>query len=233
LVHAVFFDLFETLITEWENNQKKATYTVKGLGLDEHTYKKEWSIRRDRRMDGTFPDHQSVLRDILISQGRPINDDIIEKIHQQRVNTKLVPFMEIDNEIIQMLQTLKEMKVKIGLISNCTVEEVVGWEKSILADLFDDVVFSYAVKQSKPNSEIYLTACNNLKVSPENSLFIGDGGSNELQGASQVGMKAYHAIWFQPSYISEKITGFPKLEKPMQIVDFLVATEVENDSNKR
>ena len=221
MVQAVFFDLYETLITEWKNNEKKVTYSVKELGLDDNIYKKEWSVRRDRRMDGAFPDHQSVLRDILISLGKPIEESVIKEIHQQRVNSKLFPFEEIDSKIILMLQTLKEMKVKLGLISNCTAEEVLGWEKSILANLFDDVVFSYKVKKSKPNSEIYLTACDNLNISPENSLFIGDGGSNELQGASKVGMKAYHATWFQPSYISERISGYPKLAKPMQVIDLI------------
>lgn len=81
--------------------------------------------------------------------------------------------------------------------------------------------FSYKIKQAKPHSEIYLTACDHLKVSPKNSIFVGDGGSNELQGAAAVGMKAYQATWFQPSFISEKIFGFPKLQKPMQVVDLV------------
>lgn len=223
MVHAIFFDLYETLVTEWENNQKKATYSINDLGLDEKTYRKEWSARRDRRMDGTFPDHQSVLRDILVSLGQSINESVLENIHQQRVNAKLVPFNKIEGVIIKMLQILKEKKIRIGLISNCTAEEVEGWQKSQIANLFDDVVFSYEVRQSKPNSNIYLTACNNLMVSPENSIFIGDGGSNELQGASKVGMKAYQATWFQPSHISERIIGFPKLENPMQIIDIIEA----------
>ena len=179
--------------------------------------------RRDRRLDGTFQDHQSVLRDILVSLGQSINENVIEKIHQQRVNSKLIPFNEIESDIVKMLQILKEKKIRIGLISNCTAEEVEGWRKSEIANLFDDVVFSYKVRQSKPKSKIYLTACNNLMVSPENSLFIGDGGSNELQGASKVGMIAYQATWFQPSHISERITGFPKLENPMQILDIIEA----------
>ncbi len=65
LIKAVFFDLYETLITEWKDGQKKATYSTELLGLDQSKFKSEWELR----MDGTFPDHQSVLRDILSSQG--------------------------------------------------------------------------------------------------------------------------------------------------------------------
>ncbi|GIN74131.1 haloacid dehalogenase [Bacillus sp. J14TS2] len=221
MVEAIFFDLYETLITEWQNNQRKATYSSAELGIDAKIFKKAWSARREKRMDGTFLDHQSCLKDILQSLDKPINENVIEEIHQRRLEAKLVPFKEIDTEILQVLQILKDKDIKVGLISNCTAEEVVGWEDSPLANFFDEVVFSYKVKQAKPNAKIYLMACQCLEVSPERSLFIGDGGSNELYGASKVGLKAYQATWFQPDFISEKITGFPKLDNPMQITELI------------
>lgn len=215
MIKAVFFDLFETLITEWEGNQKKATYSVEQLGLNESLYKREWSLRRDRRMNGSFTDHQSALRDILSSNGKPINEDIIETIHKQRVHVKSVPFENINQDILITLNKLREMNMKIGLISNCAPEEVAAWNTSPLATIFDDVVFSYHVKQSKPDAEIYLTACENLKVSPQDSIFIGDGGSNELQGATDVGMKAYQASWF---HLGDQITGFSRLHNPLEVL---------------
>lgn len=216
MVQAVFFDLFETLITEWEGNQKKATYSVKELGLDEAFYKREWSLRRDRRMNGSFTDHQSALRDILKSNSMPINEDVIDMIHKQRVHVKSVPFENINQDILTTLNKLREMKIKIGLISNCAPEEVEAWNTSPLVKLVDDVVFSYQVKQSKPYAEIYLTACGNLKVSPQDCIFIGDGGSNELQGAKDVGMKSFQATWFYPG---EQIEGFPRLHNPLDVLN--------------
>jgi HAD superfamily hydrolase (TIGR01549 family) len=221
LIQAVFFDLYETLITEWDDNKRKATYSVEELGIDNNIFKNEWATRRDKRMDGTFPDHKSVLKDILIAQGKLVDEKTIEKIHQDRVFSKSIPFKVIDSDIIKILQKLKELNIKIGLISNCAPEEVEAWDTCLLADLFDDVVFSYKVKQRKPNNDIYFTACQNLRVRPEVSFFVGDGGSNELQGASEVGMKAYHATWFQPEWLSAKITGFPKLINPMQLIDIV------------
>lgn len=218
MIQAVFFDLFETLITEWEGNKKKATYSIEQLGLDEGLYKTEWSLRRDRRMNGSFTDHQSALRDILTSNGKPINEHVIDVIHKQRVHVKSVPFDNISQDILTTLTSLKELNMKIGLISNCAPEEVAAWDTSPLANLFDDVVFSYQVKQSKPYAEIYLTACENLKVSPKDSIFIGDGGSNELQGAKDVGMKAYQASWF---HLGDQITGFPRLHNPLEVLNLV------------
>jgi putative hydrolase of the HAD superfamily len=95
---------------------------------------------------------------------------------------------------------------------------VLSWAKCDLSRWFDDVVFSYRVKQRKPNPEIYMTACQNLHVTPDESIFIGDGGSNELIGARNVGMAAYHATWFLPEWKSEEIVGFPKLKKPKDVL---------------
>lgn len=172
-------------------------------------------------MDGIFPDHESVLRDILTSLGKPVDESVIKQVHEKRVAAKLIPFKEINSEIIRMLQALKELDMKIGLISNCTPEEVIGWKDSGLQEFFDNVIFSYEVRHAKPNKEIYLLACKNLNLSPEQSIFIGDGGSDELVGAKNAGIKAYHATWFLPANISEKITDFPKLQKPLEVVDII------------
>ena len=42
----------------------------------------------------------------------------------------------------------------------------------------------------KPNPGIYRLACERLGVEPSDCLFIGDGGSGELTGATNVGMDA-------------------------------------------
>nr|WP_312577162.1 HAD hydrolase-like protein [Sedimentibacter sp.] len=41
----------------------------------------------------------------------------------------------------------------------------------------------------KPNCDIYNIAIKKLNVNPEKSVFVGDGGSDELLGARRVGMK--------------------------------------------
>ena len=48
----------------------------------------------------------------------------------------------------------------------------------------------------KPDSCIYLEAANRLGVAALDCVFVGDGGSNELEGARRVGMKAILAKWY-------------------------------------
>lgn len=52
-IKAVFFDLFETLVTEFSENTRisKRNYDYMNiLGLSNEDFKKEWRIRRERRM---------------------------------------------------------------------------------------------------------------------------------------------------------------------------------------
>jgi HAD superfamily hydrolase (TIGR01509 family) len=219
LVKAVFFDLYETLITEWKDGRKKAKYSIEPLRIDEKIYKVEWDLRRECRMNGTFSDHQSVLRDILYSQGITPNGEAIDHVHQERVAAKSIPFQEIDHQVIELLQTLKFNGLKLGLISNAAPEEVGAWKTCKLADYFDEVIFSYEARVAKPKKEIYQFACEKLGVTPQESVFIGDGGSDELRGATEAGMTALQAIWFLPPMISDRITGYPKLKKPQDLLE--------------
>lgn len=223
-VQAVFFDLFETLISEFENGVRKAprsNHFVAQLGVDSKLFELEWRKRQEQRMNGTYPDFPAVLRDILGNLGHDVPEETIHAIHGQRIASKSIPFNGIDPAVKAMLEQLRLAGVKIGLISNCTPEEVKAWETSELAPYFDDVIFSYAVHAAKPDPSIYRLACHRMGVTPAEALFVGDGGSNELAGASSYGLRAYHATWFLPEERAGKITSFPKLSQPSDLVELL------------
>lgn len=155
---------------------------------------------------------------ILRSYGKKVEAEAIERVDQERVRVKKVPFEEMNPDVLDLLQALKGREVQLGLISNCAPEEVSAWKDCRLAKFFDDVIFSYQVKCAKPDPHIYKMACERLGVTPEESIFIGDGGSNELRGAAEAGMKAFHATWFLPEEISSKIYGYPKLKTPSNLL---------------
>jgi putative hydrolase of the HAD superfamily len=110
------------------------------------------------------------------------------------------------------------MDIKLGLVSNCTEEEVQSWKSCKLPQYFDEVIFSYQVGYAKPDKRIYELVCSRLGVKANECIFVGDGGSNELDGASRNGMNAYHAIWFIPEYIRSRIINYKKLKKPFDLV---------------
>jgi HAD superfamily hydrolase (TIGR01549 family) len=168
-------------------------------------------------MIGSFPNYFLVVQDILEKRKLNLDREAVESLYQARIQEKKAPFLNIRTDVIDLLAGLRKRNLKLGLISNCTEEEVRHWHKSELAHYFDDAVFSYEVGLAKPDIRIYQLACERLGVKPEHSIFVGDGGSNELDGASHAGMLPYHAFWFN-TYIKSNCT---KLINPAQLTKYL------------
>ncbi|WP_145136429.1 HAD family hydrolase [Paenibacillus sp. Y412MC10] len=217
---AVLFDLFETLITEYADGRRISgrRYDYLGLlGLSQEEFKLEWRSRVERRMRGELASFPDVIRDICRCRGLDADEQSVQSLYQARIQEKRIPFEAVRPDILEMLENLRTHGWKLGLISNCSEEEVRGWEDSPLAGYFDDVIFSYEVQCCKPDPAIYELACRRLQILPEDCVFVGDGGSGELDGAHQAGMKVIHAVWFNP-YVESR---YAQLSAPMQLAGAL------------
>ena len=123
-----------------------------------------------------------------------------------------------------MLVRLKEQGVKIGLISNCFSEESIVIRESVLFPYFDAVYLSYEQGVKKPDPEIFLRCVKELGVAAEECIFIGDGGSHELEASGSLGMRPLQAIWYLKEGTLHRIKPmdeYIKLERPMQVFDYL------------
>lgn len=168
-------------------------------------------------MTGEFKNFIEVIKDIMNELNMSVKNEAIEFLYQERIKEKSIPFRTIHPDIFNLLRFLQEKNVRVGLISNCSEEEVRFWNGSDLTHLFDSVIFSYDVGSAKPDKEIYLMGCEELSVDPGESIFIGDGGSNELDGAVNAGMISYHATWFNSTIESP----YKKFDSPSALVDHL------------
>jgi len=91
------------------------------------------------------------------------------------------------------LETISELRSRgllIGLITVCTDDVPALWPGTEFHGLFDAEVFSSSVGLRKPDPRIYLLACEQLGVEPQEAMFVGDGANDELAGAERVGMTA-------------------------------------------
>ena len=91
------------------------------------------------------------------------------------------------------LETIGELRRRgrrIGLITVCTDDVPALWPETPFHGLFDAEVFSCSVGLKKPDPRIYLLACEQLGVDPQEAVFVGDGANDELAGAERVGMTA-------------------------------------------
>jgi putative hydrolase of the HAD superfamily len=152
---------------------------------------------------------------------------------KKRVKIKQQCFENISEEIVAMLDILKKKKIKIGLISNCFSEEVEVIKDSILYNYFDVCCLSYEMGIKKPDQRIFRECVKMLDVKENECIYIGDGGSNELDAAKSVGIRAVQATWF----ISEQSKQYKikpdveHLNRPINIEKLISALDVKNRQN--
>ena len=171
MVEAIFFDLYETLITEFDPNWKPVPSLAEMLGIDEEICLAEWNARYRDSMTGVIPNFSSMLREVCQAANQPVDEKMIEQLYQERLEIKAVPFRQIEDDVIQALEHIRDKGIKTGLITNVRPEEGAAWEGCRLSPLFDEVVFSCKVGSVKPEPQIYHIACSNLGVTPKQSLF--------------------------------------------------------------
>ncbi|NYE69075.1 HAD family hydrolase [Microlunatus parietis] len=217
------FDLFETLVTEFDPEWKPGPSPASRLGVSDEVFDHVWQSRHSERMTRVV-DFRDVLREICATAAREADAAVIQALYSERLAAKAKPFLSVDGRVLEALNGLRARGLKLGLVSNCSVEEVAAWATSPLAPLFDCVVFSYQAGVAKPAAAIFQIALDELELPPGRVAFVGDGGSDELAGAARVGMSPHCAMWFLNQWPvglrerrAERRLGFPALSSPADL----------------
>lgn len=194
---AVIFDLYETLITEnhpeWH---AEAPTPGERLGLSQEDFDREWFARYQARMTGKFRCYSDVLREICYACQIAPPDEEISTMQAEKLAAKARPFERLDSLVVETLYKLKASGYRIGLISNCSFDEMAAWDSSELAVQVDTPVFSCVEGLTKSNPAIYELACERLGVDNSAAVYVGVGGSDELRGADTAGLTAIWATWY-------------------------------------
>jgi len=111
----------------------------------------------------------------------------------------------IEAEILAAIDRLRDAGIRIALVSDAGADDVESWERSPLKNRFDATLFSYKLGIRKPDPRIYKHALDALGVSAADSLFVGDGGSDEHRGARAVGMQAVFVTRLMKRYWPELV----------------------------
>lgn len=219
---AVIFDLFETLITEWGHKKYTKNEMSSDLGIERDKFDKYWEEMEKERYLGKISFTDSILS-VCEKCGKMVDDLILSEITDKRIRTKSQCFDYVNPDVYGLLDRLKAMGLRLAIISNCSSEEVKVIRQSKIYEYFDQVILSYEVKMQKPDVRIYQEGSDLLGVAADECIFVGDGGSNELEGAKSAGMKAIQAKWYtnQLPYKRGNIDGFLTAEEPFDIMRFL------------
>jgi putative hydrolase of the HAD superfamily len=204
---AVIFDLFHTL-TSADTTSLPGRGTSEILGVARDKWNEQLLNFSEDRLKGNIRDPYDIVRKLA----RAIDPDIPERLIREAADVRRLRFARslrtIEANVLDALEFLKNKRKLLGLISNGDVHEVAGWSGSPLKAYFDVAIFSCHVGFVKPEKEIYELCIEKLGVVPEDCLYVGDGGSDELLGAKKLGMttvmttRVIQKIW--PDKIKER-----------------------------
>ena len=222
MIKAVIFDMYETLITHYHTPLYFCAQMAAEAGISEEAFKTPWKQTERERTTGALSLEGAL--EMILKKNQCYSEELRDRIVENRVAVKVDCFRHLHPQIIPMLSALKERGIMIGLISNCFSEEAEVIRKSVLFPYFDAVCLSYEQGCQKPEREIFEKCLKMLALKPEECLYVGDGGSHELEAAGEIGMKPVQAAWYlmegtlQPVGRKEE---FAPMDEPMEVLGYL------------
>lgn len=189
MAKAIVFDLFHTLTTpeaEWSD----LPWTSDFLGIPRDEWYQALTTKSRARLPGEISAPVEIVRSVAHSLRPGITEDQIVRAADFRKKRFVRVLTNIPESTLQVLCQLRARGKRLGLISNCDTSEVAAWNESPLHGAFDVEVFSCCVGHVKPEREIYLECLRQLGTDASETVFVGDGGSHELVGAREVGMRS-------------------------------------------
>ena len=199
-IRAVLFDLGDTLVKTWI---PEVTYqnVLASLGIDRSIEELEKAIAkteeefkesnyRSRYGKVSYTEYwERWDAQVLTRLGISGEENLAKQVKARwfdHANCITYP------DTIVTLNRLKQMGLKLGLISTAYEEDIDAiLEKAGIAKaLFDTVVGVNTIKKEKPHPEVFRHALSKLNVEPSETLFVGDHIDNDYKGARAVGIHA-------------------------------------------
>ena len=214
---AVIFDMFETLVTLYSVPRYFGRNIAADLGADINAFYPLWHETEEARSKGKMTFEEALC---WIGERTPFaHPERIPEAVEKRHAFKAESLQKVEYRIVALLRELKERRYKVALISNCFPEEAKVIRESVMVPFFDVMMLSCEQGVQKPEREIFERCLAGLSVAPEDCLYVGDGGSQELETARSFGMKTLQAGWFVKNQEEDwRKEGFATATAPEEVL---------------
>lgn len=188
---AVIFDFFGTLTPStpahvWDEH---AARSAAPLGIGASAWRAALAASFAERATGMLGDLPATFRELARRNGIDPSDEALAAACAARMAAQRELFV-FRAEALDVLTALRERGLRLGVLSDCTVELADTWPQLPVAELVDARVLSCEVGRRKPDPELFRLIAGQLGVGPRDCLYVGDGGGYELTGAAGCGMRA-------------------------------------------
>jgi 2-haloalkanoic acid dehalogenase type II len=199
-IKSVLFDLGNTLVKTW-NSEVTYKNVLASLGIDRSIEELEKAIAKTEE-------------EFKESSYRSRYGEVSYTEYWERWDAQVLTYLGVSGEenlagqvkarwfdhadcvaypdTIVTLDRLKQMGLKVGLISTAYEEDIdaILEKAGIAKGLFDIVVGVNTIKKEKPHPDVFRHALSKLNVEPDETLFVGDHIAIDYRGARAVGIHA-------------------------------------------
>ncbi len=202
MIKAVFFDLYQTLVSFDPPREELQAQALSDFGIrvkpealrhpllkaDEYFYQENarspLSKRSPQDKIAVYSQYQTiVLKEAGIEPSRELIGGIMGK--WQKLQFKLVLF----DDVVPLLTDLKNRGLILGLISNVDRDMTPLLEKLGLAPLLQVIITSQDTGYTKPQPEIFQEALRQAKVRASEAIYVGDQYQIDILGAQKAGIQ--------------------------------------------
>jgi putative hydrolase of the HAD superfamily len=188
---AVLFDLFGTLIysPSMDKYRLMVAEIAGALNQSYDSFYEPWMSINDGRLDGSFGSSEGDILAAAELVGANVSEEqMVQCTDIRRSITR--EFLYPKDGVIEMLDELRTMGCQLGLVTDCVFDVPAIWPGTAFATYFSAMYFSCEAQIRKPAASTYQSVLKQLGVEPDEALFVGDGGSDELNGAERCGIDA-------------------------------------------
>lgn len=187
-LNAILFDLYDTLIwLDVAQSDAGRRELASRIGVSVEHFMSAWRTSVTDRMLGKGGGLAGHLAGTLSILGIESSRDLVSELvaieeRRLKVSVHLYP------RVVPVLQRLKRSGYRLGLLSNVSDGAALPITHLGLGRLFDEMILSHEVGLLKPDPAIFQLACERLRVTPLETMFVADGGFGELDAAHRLGM---------------------------------------------
>ena len=190
-IRAVVFDLFITL-TDFEAERCRPRFMdelARVLGVDPVAFASLMRATFTDRVTGRLGDARSTFSTLASRLGCDLSPERLDRVMEMRYKQQrrsLTPRAGV----LEAVSEVRTAGYRTGVLTDCTTETPELWPSLPYAAVVDAVTFSCQVGHRKPHPAGYQDIAGRLSVAAEQCVYVGDGSSAELTGATSAGMTA-------------------------------------------
>lgn len=209
-VKAVLFDFWGTLIENGTYSPLKQSYSILRVRIPFGQYVERFErALMTKKFDNQSSGFVAVCKEFNVPTKPIIIDKLIGVWNKNKLLAKPYP------DTIPTLELLKEKGYKVVIVSNAphnSVQEIL--EKFNLGKYFDGVFVSSEHGTLKTDN-LFAIALEELGVTPEEVLMVGDSIESDMKGAEKAGIKALLIDRRDSRDFTPKITKLTDIEEEL------------------